>query len=512
MRPLALACLSLVLLGACKPSDAPGWAKRAASEGHAEEALEALAQVRAAPGDKQGAVPYLVDILKDGKVTKVRGEAAALLGEIGGPQAVAGLVAALHPGAGRREEHELNRKVAGALGDLRAREAVPGLLQLTSSPDAYTQVAAVDALGRIGDPAAVDTLVGIATSTAVEPLTAQHALLALGQIGDPRAAPVVLKMLFAERPGVSFFPQAAFAAAEIGRPMAAPLLAVLQGKDATVAAWAQENKILPSALYAKSAKVLGQVGGDEVVPALVERLAYTDQNPDYALVVRTWSAESLGLLRAKDSVKKLSELVEREQDPDARDCYADALARIGDPAALPALRAAAGTGSWELRRGPLAAISRLGGAAEKPVIQAAVAACGQACPKAQADALAGMMARLDAAAACQDLRCWTGKLSDPSAEVRDRAALEVGRTGGAPEVRAIADAVLHPVVTEADRDARYHAVLALGWVAARAPLGAAGPEIANQLDRLIAAERGRRLTEVVNEEALRLSFRLRRAK
>jgi len=79
-------------------------------------------------------------------------------------------------------------------------------------------------------------------------------------------------------------------------------------------------------------------------------------------------------------------------------------------------------------------------------------------------------------------------------------------------VRAIADAVLHPVVTEADRDARYHAVLALGWVAARAPLGAAGPEIANQLDRLIAAERGRRLTEVVNEEALRLSFRLRRAK
>jgi HEAT repeat protein len=512
MRPLALVCLVLSLAACGKPSDAPGWAKRAAETGRTEDKLEALAQVRTAPGDKHAAVPYLVVALKEAKAAKVRAEAAMVLGELGDPAAAAGLVEALNLGATRREEQELNRKVAAALGELRAREAVPVLQKLAVSSDAYTQVAAVDALGRIGDPAAVDTLVGVATSPTVEPLTAQHALLALGQIGDPRAAPVVLKMLFEERPGVSFFPQAAFAAAQIGRPMAAPLLAVLQGKDAALAAWAKERSVLPGALYAKAAQLLGDVGGDDAVAPLVEKLTYVDDDPEVELFVRVFSAESLGRLRAKAAVARLSELAAREREPAARDRYAEALARIGDPAALPALRTAAGAGEWSLRVGPLTALSRLGGAAELPVVAAAAAACGAACPRAQADALAGMKERLDAAVACQDLRCWTGKLADPSGAVRDRAALEVGRAGGAAEARALADAVLHPVVSDGDVAARYHAALALGWVAARAPLGAPGVEVAGQLDRLIAAERGRRLTEAVNEELLRVSTRLRRAK
>ena len=55
------------------------------------------------------------------------------------------------------------------------------------------------------------------------------------------------------------------------------------------------------------------------------------------------------------------------------------------------------------------------------------------------------------------------------------------------------------------------AVLALGWIASRAPLGAAGPGIADELDRMIAQDRGRTLTAGVNEDALRLATRLRRA-
>jgi HEAT repeat protein len=514
MRPLALSLLcGCLLLAACgKPSDAPGWARRAAETGRTEDKLEALAQARTAPGDRKAAVPFLLQALKESKAARVRAEAAMILGEFGDPAAVPGLVEAVSPDANSRDGYEVNRKVAGALGELRVRTAVPVLLRLTASPDAYTQVAAVDALGRIGDAAAVDTLAGVATSPAVEPLTAQHALLALGQIGDAKAAPVVLKMLFAERPGVSFFPQAAFAAAQIGRPMAAPLVGVLEGKDTALAGWARENKVLPGALYAKAAKVLGQVGGDDAVPALIARLGYTDDNPDYEYVVRTYAADSLGRLRAKDAVKRLSELVTREQVPAARDCYAEALAWIGDPGALAALRVAAGAGEWPLQAGPLNALSRLGGAGEKSVVESAVASCGAACPRAQADALAGMRARLEAAAACQDLRCWAGKLVDPSAPVRDRAALEVGRTGGAGEARALADAVLRPVATEADLDARNHAVLALGWVSARAPLGAAGAGLGAELEKLIAAERGRRFTEKVNEDVLRLSARLQRAR
>jgi hypothetical protein len=58
--------------------------------------------------------------------------------------------------------------------------------------------------------------------------------------------------------------------------------------------------------------------------------------------------------------------------------------------------------------------------------------------------------------------------------------------------------------------ARYHAVLALGWISAREKVGAAGEPIAAKIDAMIAADRGRTLTAGVNEDALRLATRLRR--
>ena len=502
------AVLACLLVAACTPSDPEGWAKRAAARSRIDEKLQALEQVRKAAGDRRAAVPHLLKVLKQSP--RVRGEAALVLGEIGDPTAVPGLVAAVDPAASDRDGMEANRHLATALGALRAREALPVLEQLTGSRDGFSQVAAVDALGQIGDAGAVDTLAAVATSLAVEPVTAQHALLALGRVGDARAAPVVLRMLFEERPGVSFYPQAAFAAVQLGHAMAAPLLAVLEGRDSRLSAWAREKGVLAGALYAKAAQLLGDVGGPDAVPALVAKLGYREGDPDLALYVRVFAAESLGRLRAREAVKPLSEALAREEDGDARDRYCEALARIGDPAALPALRAVAGSGRWERRQGPLAALSRLGGAAEAAVVEAALAGCGAACPREQAEALAGMKARLAAAAACSDVRCWAGKLADPSAEVRDRAALEVGWVGGAGDGPALLAALLRPVNGDADLAARYHAVLALAWISGRAPLGAAGAEMAGKIDDLIAAERGRRLTASVNEDALRLASRLRR--
>ncbi len=351
----------------------------------------------------------------------------------------------------------------------------------------------------------------MASSPAVEPVTAQHALLALGRIGDARAAPVVLRMLFEERGGASFFPQAAFAASEIGRPMAAPLLAVLEGRDAELQAWAAQRKVVQGALYAKAAQLLGDVGGPEAAPALAAKLDYRDPDGSLETLVRVFAAESLGRLRAREAVKPLGDLLAREQDPDARDRYSDALARIGDPAALPALRAAAARGDWDARQGPLTALSRLGGAAELPVVEAARAAeCKPDCPPDRAAALAGMKARLAAAKECADVRCWAAKLDDAVPEVRDRAALEVGRAGAAGDAPALGRALLRPVAGDSDLAARYHAVLALGWLAGRGSLGAPGEELAGKIDGMIAAERGRRLTEGVNEDALRLAARLRK--
>src|SRR5512144_3054517 len=131
-RAIAAACLAAL---ACQgtPHDAAGWARAAVRHNRVQEELE---QARKAPGDRQAATPALVSLLKEGP--KVRAAAALVLGEFGDPAAV--------------------KPIAEALGRLRAREAVPVLLQLARSPDGFTQVAAVDALGEVGDPAAVETL------------------------------------------------------------------------------------------------------------------------------------------------------------------------------------------------------------------------------------------------------------------------------------------------------------------------------------------------------------------
>ncbi len=503
---VAIACL----LAACgNPTDPAGWAKRAASRSRLDEKLQALAEVRKAPGDRKAAVPYLVEVLK--QAPRARGQAAVALGEIGDSAATRPLVDALDARSKDRDTLDANRAIADALGALRAKEAVPALTELVSSPDGYVQVAAVDALGRIGDPAAVETLVGVATAKDSEPFTAKKALLALGRIGSPRAGPAVLKMLFEERPGVSFFPEAAFAVAQIGRPMSAPLLAILEGRDAALASWAKERGVLPGALVAKSAQLLGDVGGPDAVPALLAKLAYRDADAGVAMYVRVLAAESLGRMRAKEAVRTLSELVPKESDPNIRDRYCDALVRIGDATAIPALKAAAAAGPWDLREGPLTALSRLGGAAERASLEAAKAReCPSACPPATEAAFGAMFARLEAAKACGNAACWAGKLADPSAAVRDRAALELGRAGGASHAAAMGDAIVRPVANDGELAARYHAVLALGWIAAREKVGAAGEAIAARIDTMIAADRGRTLTAGVNEDALRLAARLRR--
>ncbi len=507
---VVLACLALAACG--NPKDPEGWAKRAASRSRLDEKLAALEEVRKAPGDKKAAVPVLIEILKDRDGhPKAKAEAALVLGELGDPRAVPALVAAAQPDARERDVMDANRHIADALGALGAREAVPKLQELlTRSSDGFTQVAAVDALGRIGDPAAVETLVSVVTREGVEPFTARKALLALGRIGDARAGAVVLRMLFEERPGVSFFPEASFAAVQIGRPMAAPLLAVLEGKDEHLASWAKQRGVVPGALYAKSAQILGDVGGAEAVLPLVKKLGYQDADPGIAMYVRVFAAESLGRMRAREAVRPIADLVLRERDPNARDRYCDALARIGDPAALPALKTAAAAGEWDLREGALSAISRLGGEPERSAVAAARAKdCAANCAPPVEKAYAAMLARLDAAKECGDVACWGRKLADASAAVRDRAALEVGRAGGAVQAAALAEALARPVSDEADLAARYHAVLALGWIAAREKIAGAEP-IAAKIDEVLGQDRGRTLTAAVNEDALRLATRLRR--
>ena len=503
--------LAAATLAACsEPKDMAGWAERAGSRNRIDEKLAALAAARTAPGDKAAAVRPLSELLK--QAPRVRAQAAVILGEIGDKAAVQPLVAALDTSAKvERDVNDANVAIASALGALRAREAVPALAKLAGSHDAFAQVAAIDALGQAGDPAAVEPLLARVDDEQGEPFATKKALLALGRLGDARAVPAVVRMLFAERGGVSFFPEAAFAASQIGAPMAAPLVALLTGRDGEVSVWAAGRGIHPAALKAKAAQLLGDVGGPEAVPALLGALGWSGATPESQALVRAFAAESLGRLRSAQAVEPLAAALAKERDTRLRDRYADALVRIGSPAALPALRQAAATGPFVDRIGALQALSQLGGEAERPLFDAAKKLCDDGCAAPARAALAGMDARLVAAKACAgDLTCWTGKLIDGRAEVRDRAALEVARAGGAAQVEPLVAAVVHPVASDADLEARYQAVLALEALDRRAPLGKMGAEVASAIDRMAAADKGRTLTATVDEDALRLSGRLRK--
>lgn len=504
--------LGLALLAACSdPKDMAGWAERAASRNRLDEKLAALTAARTAPGDKKAAVAPLCEVLK--QAPRARQQAAVILGEIGDPGAVKALTEALDTGGkAERDVNDANVAIAGALGALRAREAVPALVKAARAQDAFTQVAAIDALGAIGDPAAVEPLMAVVGDEQAEPFSVKKALLALGRVGDPRAVPVVVRMLFAERPGVSFFPEAAFAASQLGAPVEAPLVALVEGRDAELAGWAKARGVHPAALRAKAAQLLGDVGGPAAVPALVGALGFSGDAPEATLFVRAFAAESLGRLRAAAAVAPLAAALAKEKDPDLRERYEDALSRIGDPAALPALRSASATGPAEQREAALEALSRLGGEADRPLVEAGRTGCGAGCPADRARALDGMAARLDAAKACgAELACWAGKLADSKAEVRDRAALEVRGAGGPAQVDALVAAIARPVDSDADLVARYHAVLALDLIARRQPLGAKGSDAAAALEKVVATDKGRTLTAGVNEDALRLAGRLRRA-
>jgi HEAT repeat protein len=513
MRHLRLVALAaLALLSAClDPKDAEGWAARAASRNRLDEKLAALQQARTAPGDRKAAVKPLLEVLR--QAPRARAEAAVILGEIGDPAAVAPLLAAIDAsGKPERDVNDANQKIATALGVLRAREAVGALARLTSSRDPFTQVAAIDALGAIGDPAGVEALLAVVNDEQGEPFAIKKALLALGRIGDARAVPTVLRMLYVERPGAFFFPEAAFAASQLGAPMSAPLAAVVEGRDAELARWATSKGIHPAALRAKAAQLLGDVGGPGAVPALLSALGYTGADATSQLFVRIFAAESLGRLRALAGVAPIGALLARTRDPEARDRYAEALARIGDASALAPLRVAASTGDLEAREGPLDALSLIGGEAERGLVAGAARSCASGCPATRKASLDGMVARLDAARACAGaVGCWAGKLADPSPAVRDRASLEVGRAGDASMAAALAEALVRPVQSDDELAARYHAVLGLDWLARRAPVGPRGAELAAAIDRMVAVDKGRTLTAAVNEDALRLAGRLRQA-
>jgi len=525
MPRFAASALLVATLAGCNtdPSKPAYWVDRLTSRG-VQQRIEACNHLRKM--NDLASTPKIEALLKD-EDPRVRMAAAGALGDLGDKGAVQPLIEALDFSVGggtdreTRTINEANKAIAIALGELGDHAAGPAEVKLLRSRDHYVLLAAVEALGTLRDHAAVEPLMAIATDDSVEPFIAKKAIMALGRIGDPRAVPAVERMLFRERQGVSFYPEASFAVFEIGEPAATPLIQLLAGKDKPFEKWAEENQILPEALLAKTAQVLGDVGDPRAEPALLSRLRYESPS-DYKLLVRANAAESLGLLRDKAAAKPIAALL-GEPEANIRDAYGRALVLIGDPSVVPELLKAAQTGSWDAREGSLHALSNLATGAEIPAMEKLIAEEPSRWTKECADAgndpadckaalgkhlqiLSGHLARLEAAKACgASEACWLGKLKDPKGPVRERAAFELGRLGDAKAIPALLAAL-----KDDDLLARFAENTALGWLV-ESPAGRDQAKVAtDRLDKILADEEGKVYYIRIDEDLKRLASRLKK--
>jgi HEAT repeat protein len=324
------------------------------------------------------------------------------------------------------QDRSVRVEAAATLGALGDRRVVPALLRQLADPSSEPRTPLVDTLGRLADAAAVPELAHVARRGPGDEL-ARHATLALGAIGTLDALESLLELA----------------------------------------------RVPPGSALVRTA--LQRVGAS-AVPRLSEELRRG--SPTSARL----AAEALGGIGDRRATAALVAVVERRDE--ARIVSLEALARLADPAAVPALVSAAETGEApELRVLALQALEATGdgrGAvavaralldADAGVRTAAARLAGSLGASAEAPALAACLTDQDAGvrrAAAQALArlptsatASLGHHSPTNVIVNALAHADVAADGATAE--ALAD-VLERAVTASEGTA-----LAAAYVAAASP-------------------------------------------
>ncbi len=286
---------------------------------HAAEGLTAM-------GAK--AVPSLINLMWSTKDNE-RARAARLLARIGKPS-VDPLIAML---IDRETSNDSKIVAINTLGIIADERAVKPLAMLLRDQNSTIRQHAAFALGMLGKPAAEQILEMANSSTTA---TREGAVEALGGIKTPAAIDKLIASLNDSSPTVRT--AAVRALGETGSERAVrPLIDVL--KD--------ENSPLKS-LAATSLGHLGQIA----VPDLLTQLR--SAHP----ATRSLAANALGEIGSKDAVAALIELVKTDSSA-ARGDAIEALGKIGSPAAIETMLPLARSGSVSLRKKTIAALSQI---------------------------------------------------------------------------------------------------------------------------------------------------------
>ncbi|HEY8211125.1 MAG TPA: HEAT repeat domain-containing protein [Myxococcaceae bacterium] len=514
-------------LGGCKgdPSKPEYWEGKVKSARRTQDKARVFDDLRASGKANASFKPWLVERLKEEKKAETRAAVARVLGGLKDPDTVQALGDAVDLGASDTETSALNKAVAQAMTQIGGTAGVPTLLRMLKAKDSIVQVEAISALGSLRAKDAVEPLIAKAQDDTTEPFIIKKALQALGDIGDARAVPVLIKRMFQQHPrGQQFYGESSFSLFQIGKPAADAVLPLLRGQDTALKSWAKDKGISEAALYSKAAQVIGDLHDKRAESDLINRLSEKG-DPEQQVYVRLTASDALGKLRSKDSVKPLLTFLPSEE-PVEREKYCWALARIGGRDALPGLQKAATVGLWPARQPAFAAIGLVGDERDKAALEKLKAdevarttrECGEepglpGCgnPKGAAakhqQEIADWGAALDAARECSsDAACWTKKLEDKSPQVRQRAALELGRGGHASATPAL---LKH--LSDDNVEARQAAIQALDWLldSSKDAEKQALAEL-EKIDQQLEAERGRTELVKANEDLRRLAARLHR--
>jgi HEAT repeat protein len=530
MKRLLSAALALSLLStapACKgdPATPEYWTKALEGADGTQARVRVVEGLRASGKLSPAFLPALHAQLAREKSPEVKAVLARVLGEMKDPSSVQPLTEALDLGNTDRAGNAMNKEIVVALSAIGDKKAVPTLQKMLRSRDPYTKIAAIESLGEMRATEAVGQLETLASDPGAEPFVCKKAIQALGNIGSPESVPVLVKMMLKERKGVSFYAEASFALYQIGEPATGPLLAALKGEDKALFQWAGDNNVKEAGILAKSAQVLGDLHVKEAEPVLVQRLKYDGGDDAMKLIVRMFSADALGRMGASGASKHLIPLLS-EEEANARQQYVRTLVRMGGSGALPALTKAANSGSWDAREPAMMGLAMLGGQAElaafdkllKEEEKRTTAECKDnpdyrgcndvaALVKAHVTAIENHRKTLAGSVGATDAAAWVARLASPEAGVRERAAYELGRLGGAEHVEKLA-----PLTADKNLDVRVATFQALDWLTDKgADAVAKGKAALPSWQKQLAEESGMTAYVRVNEDLKRLVAKLQRS-
>ena len=248
-----------------------------------KEAARALKKV----GDER-AVDSLIDSLRYKSwhsdyvvLNSVRENSAEALGKIGDPRAVPYLIQSMQDDP----DEEVRLKAAWALGEIGDPEAVDALIISLEDESWSVRRTAANALGMIGDHRAVPSLINALEDSDWH--VRKYAAVSLGKMQDERAIPILLEAMDDEDADVRW--KAMLALGKLGESAVDPLIKTLKNKNWRV--------------RAKSSEVLGKIGGEKALNALICLLL--GKRKDNNRHVRGKAAEGLGRIGDERALEAL---------------------------------------------------------------------------------------------------------------------------------------------------------------------------------------------------------------